>query len=405
MAGIGLDRGGGGMMLDTGTLSVVLAVMAMAMAGAMALLWRIHGDYPGISSWIASNLLQTVAILTLILRPQMPETLSIIAGNTTTAGGYLFALHGINRFTGQRPQIALSLGLLALVAGGFALLLAAGAPAPLRSALISSVNAIIALLSAWRLMTYGLSSEGMREVAMIAAGLHLFHTAFLAARVGLVLAAPPLGSLVVPNIFQHVLFFEFVVALVLASTLFILLTTRRLQTDLNRLAAIDALTGCYNRRALLELAEREVVRSERSAADLAVMMIDIDHFKPLNDTYGHAAGDAILTQVVERARATLRPVDLFGRYGGEEFCVVLPGLAPGDTMAVAERLRTAVAGSPCVVDDLSLSVSISLGVAHFGSDGRSVRDLIAAADGALYRAKTAGRNRVMVAATETRLAG
>lgn len=388
------------MVLDTGTLTVVLAVMSVVMAGAMALLWRVHGDYPGITSWITANVLQTVAMASLIFRADMPETVSIVVGNAATAAGYLYALHGINRFTGQPPQIKTSLALLALVVGGFLLLLATGAPPPLRSGLISGVNTLVTLLTAWRLLVFALAGEGMREVAFIAAALHALHAAFLAARVCLVLTVPPLGSFMVPNAFQHVLILEYTVAMVLLSTMFILLTTRRLQTDLHRLAAIDGLTGCYNRRALLELAEREIARCERSAADLAVMMIDIDHFKPLNDTHGHAAGDAILAQVVQRARATLRPVDLFGRYGGEEFCVVLPGLAPGDTLSVAERLRTAVSGLPCTVGNLSLSVTISIGVSHYGRDGRAMTELIEAADAALYRAKTAGRNRVVFATSE-----
>jgi diguanylate cyclase (GGDEF)-like protein len=389
------------MVLDTGTLTVVLAVMSVVMAGAMALLWRVHGDYPGITSWITANVLQTASMACLIFRADMPESASIVLGNAATAGGYLFALHGINRFTGQPPQVKTSAALLALVVGGFILLLSIDAPPPLRSGLISGVNTVVTALTAWRLLAFALSSEGMREVAFIAAGLHGLHAAFLAARVFVVLTMPPLGSLLVPNAFQHVLFMEYAVAMVLLSTMFILLTTRRLQTDLNRLAAIDGLTGCYNRRALLELAEREIARCERSAADLAVMMIDIDHFKPLNDAHGHATGDAILSLMVQRARATLRPVDLFGRYGGEEFCVVLPGLAPGDTMSVAERLRTAVSGMPCAVGALSLSVTISIGVAHYGGDGRSMKELIEAADAALYRAKTAGRNRVVFATTDT----
>lgn len=388
------------MVLDTGTLTVVLAVMSVVMAGAMALLWRVHGGYPGITSWIAANALQTASMAFLIFRADMPEAASIVLGNATTAGGYLFALHGINRFTGQPPQVRTSLALLALVVGGFVALLAVDAPPPLRAALISGVNAVVTLLTAWRLLAFALSSEGMREVALIAAGLHGLHGVFLGARAVLVLAMPPLGSLTVPNAFQHVLFMEYAVAMVLLSTMFILLITRRLQTDLNRLAAIDGLTGCYNRRALLELAEREIARCERSAADLAVMMIDIDHFKPLNDSHGHTVGDAILVQVVQRARATLRPVDLFGRYGGEEFCVVLPGLAPGDTLSVAERLRGAVAGVPCVVGNLSIGVTISLGVAHYGRDGRTVAELISAADVALYQAKTAGRDRVVLATAD-----
>ncbi len=393
------------MVLDTGTLVVVLAVMSVAMAGAMVLLWRIHGDCPGIPHWIAANVCQTAAMGFLIFRADMPEALSVMGGNVATAGGYLLALHGINRFTGQPAQFRTSAVLMAIVVAGFGLLLIVDAPVQLRSGLISSVNALITILTAWRLTVFGLAHDGMREVALIAAAINFLHAAFLAARVTAVLSAPPLGSLLVPNAFQHLLFLEYIVITVLASTMLMLLATRRLQTDLNRLAAVDGLTGCYNRRAMLELAEREIARCERSAADLAVMMIDIDHFKPLNDAHGHAAGDAVLVQVVQRAQATLRPVDLFGRYGGEEFCVVLPGLAPGDTLSVAERLRQAVSGRPCVAGDLSIMVTVSIGIAHYGRDGRSVKALVAAADTALYRAKTAGRNRAAFASAPDGPAG
>ncbi len=393
------------MVLDTGTLTVVLAVMSVVMAGAMALLWRVHDDCPGIPSWIAANVCQTMAMAFLIFRAEMPEALSVMCGNTATATGYLLTLHGLNRFTGQSPQIRTSAVLLAVVVVGFALLLATGAPAQLRSGLISSVTALVTLLTAWRMIAFGLSDDGMREVAFIAGGINILHAGFLAARVTAVLSAPPLGSLLVPNAFQHLLFLEYIVITVLSSTMLILLSTRRLQTGLNRLAAVDGLTGCYNRRAVLELAEREIARSERSAADLAVMMIDIDHFKPLNDAHGHAAGDAVLVQVVQRAQAALRPVDLFGRYGGEEFCAVLPGLAPGDTLSVAERLRQAVSGRPCVAGDLAITVTVSIGIAHYGRDGRSVTALVAAADAALYRAKTEGRNRAAFASDPAGPAG
>ena len=163
-------------------------------------------------------------------------------------------------------------------------------------------------------------------------------------------------------------------------------------------ATHDALTGVWNRRAILEMLGNELVRSIREGLPVAVAIADLDHFKRINDTYGHVAGDGALCEVVSRVRALLRPYDAIGRYGGEEFLIVLPGCTSPDAFRLADRLRIGIGQEPVKIPEGSIEVTSSLGVA--ASDTITTPDamaLIRAADTALYRAKTTGRNRVELA--------
>lgn len=163
-------------------------------------------------------------------------------------------------------------------------------------------------------------------------------------------------------------------------------------------ATIDALTGLHNRGWLDDIFEREIRRSERDGLVACLLMIDVDHFKIINDEFGHLAGDRLLVAVGESIRKPLRPNDLVARYGGEEFSVLLPETALQNAVAIAERLRARISEiDPGKTEDQQLPpVSVSIGIAEFKS-GDSLEDLIAAADAAMYAAKHAGRNCVRVA--------
>jgi two-component system cell cycle response regulator len=164
---------------------------------------------------------------------------------------------------------------------------------------------------------------------------------------------------------------------------------------LNLLAHVDGLTGTQNRRATVEhlAAARASARGARPW--LSVLMIDVDHFKRINDTYGHVAGDEAIIAIAGRMQSALRPFDILGRWGGEEFLVILPDTDPAAALAVAERLRTAVSSeplSPGAGDDNTLEVTVSIGVA---SSVDALPDaLVHEADQALYAAKAEGRDRV-----------
>ena len=161
-------------------------------------------------------------------------------------------------------------------------------------------------------------------------------------------------------------------------------------------ATHDRLTGLWNRGMILDQVERELSRARREDGSLAVVLADLDHFKRVNDTYGHVVGDAVLVQAAERMRAELRAYDAIGRYGGEEFLVLLPGADTRTAKHVAERARQALAATPIVFADFRLDVTASLGVAATSAPHADSSALIQSADASLYRAKAHGRNRVEV---------
>jgi diguanylate cyclase (GGDEF)-like protein len=158
--------------------------------------------------------------------------------------------------------------------------------------------------------------------------------------------------------------------------------------QVQRLAATDGLTKIANRRTFEATLEREVARATRSAEHVSLVMVDIDHFKQLNDTHGHQAGDEVLRNVAAALTIECRDFDTPARYGGEEFAIVLPGCGPEEAVRIAERLRQAVATAPSVV-----AITASAGVATFPSHAGDADTLVRAADDALYQSKHAGRNR------------
>jgi diguanylate cyclase (GGDEF)-like protein len=180
------------------------------------------------------------------------------------------------------------------------------------------------------------------------------------------------------------------------------LKIKKLQDDLKRsnellleLSNTDPLTGIFNRRYFMEAVEKEFLRARRKRAPIILALIDIDHFKRVNDRFGHPQGDQVLVSLASVIQGELRRYDIIARYGGEEFIVLLPETAPDEGIAVVERLRIAVENMTFPAPLEQLRVTVSLGVSVYPEERiASVYDLIHEADIALYRAKAAGRNRV-----------
>jgi two-component system, cell cycle response regulator len=165
-------------------------------------------------------------------------------------------------------------------------------------------------------------------------------------------------------------------------------------------AAHDHLTSLWNRGAIMDALQKEVQRRKRTRDPLGVIMADLDHFKHINDSYGHLVGDAVLQEVSRRLAAGVRGYDSVGRYGGEEFLIVLPGCNAADLLAGAERLCHSIASQPIVTSAGHLRVTLSLGLVSADTDGQEVADcesLLRVADSALYTAKALGRNQVATA--------
>ena len=171
--------------------------------------------------------------------------------------------------------------------------------------------------------------------------------------------------------------------------------------ELHYLATHDSLTGLWNRSAVLDQLNRALARSERQRVPLAVAIADVDHFKTVNDTYGHSIGDAVLREIAARMTASVRPYDTVGRYGGEEFLIIFEGCNAPEAIQLAERLCSRVSLEQIRVGDVSLSGTISLGIATVPTATPGIADaLIRTADVGLYAAKRRGRNCVAAAALQ-----
>jgi diguanylate cyclase (GGDEF)-like protein len=204
---------------------------------------------------------------------------------------------------------------------------------------------------------------------------------------------------------KHTLYvLAFALAITLAILCWVVLLRIRVEEQtklLRHQATHDGLTGLWNRKALLDLLQREVEIAARTSGKIGVIMLDADHFKKVNDTCGHLAGDAVLRELASRIQQTLRSYDLTGRYGGEEFLVVLRGCTTDQVDACAERIRAIVANSPIEAEGSNLHVTVSVGTAILDPMVHTQKEALATADGALYQAKHSGRNRVVSGAKPT----
>jgi diguanylate cyclase (GGDEF)-like protein len=175
---------------------------------------------------------------------------------------------------------------------------------------------------------------------------------------------------------------------------------KRMEEELRRLATTDPLTGAFNRRAFMEAARINLIRAARYQEPLTVILADIDHFKKVNDTHGHATGDEALKLFVSTVQATLRETDVLGRMGGEEFAVLLPHTAMDAAMGLANRLREILAGILVPYPGGTLQFTVSMGVSSYRDHGDSIDALLQSSDEALYAAKEGGRNRVIAASAD-----
>ncbi|HRM82961.1 MAG TPA: GGDEF domain-containing protein, partial [Acidovorax temperans] len=258
--------------------------------------------------------------------------------------------------------------------------------------LLSSMNLwlLSCLITRWKTM-------GGRGAWLVVGALG-FQTLVFALRIGLVGISSWVGAELMQSSAVQTLTFMSTFAVVLVASMgFVFMARDRADEDNRRLAAVDSLTGVANRRAVIAALDRDVARSIRTHEPMALMMVDIDHFKNVNDRYGHPAGDKVLCSVVEVLRERVRSQDLVGRYGGEEFMVLLPDTTAKGGYLLAQQLCEAVQALRLEHEGQPIPVTVSIGV--YGGrlqPGDHWDMLISAADRALYEAKDRGRNRVEV---------
>ena len=262
---------------------------------------------------------------------------------------------------------------------------------------LQAALALVLLSQAWAPGLHGRRLTG-RWVVIVGASL-LFLS--LLARTGSMLGASDWDiQFNVPTQVQVATYFAVLAVLLLNSMGFVLMQMEHAVSQQHELASHDRLTGLYNRLALMELMDHHLALARRRQSPLALLMLDIDHFKVVNDQHGHLVGDEVLRQVAQRAQTRLRSADMLARFGGEEFLTLLPATTIEGARAVAEDIRRAVGDQPMVVNGVSIPVTISIGVhASIPTEGPTAAEsMIDRSDQALYQAKHQGRNRVVALA-------
>ncbi len=369
-------------------------VFTSAVAGLLLLLtWLQHRDVTALALWGGAFALGASGLALITLRGVVPDVWAIVIGNGVLAASYGIGWLGVRRFEG-RPLI------VPAALAGAAIWLAACTIDVLyenphaRVAVITAIVAGYTLLNAWEFYR-GREAALMSRWPIIL--VLLVHASIFMLRIPLAGTWPTLGGDRSPLGWHVAVLLEAMLAGFCIAYLLGSMARERIVLGFQRDALVDPLTGVPNRRAFLEQGEkllRRVLHSRRSAAVLA---FDLDSFKGINDRFGHQTGDVVLRAFCDRATATLRPGDLFGRIGGEEFACLLPNASRPGAVQVAERLRAAFAGTPIAIGETALTATVSVGVAASEAQCQDLADLLAAADKALYRAKANGRNRVELA--------
>ncbi|MCX7043373.1 MAG: diguanylate cyclase [Gammaproteobacteria bacterium] len=386
---------------DPRTAILVGALVTWLTAGMLLLNWKsLPGNVrPSLRWWLAGIALHPVGFALIGLGDLLPDWIAIAVGVTLLAASFSCMAIALRSFYGL-PERRLRLSAITVLVGVAAIWFTFVSPH--LQVRIILVHVLLAMLIGSGARAVFRRGGPRGRVPRITGALFALVTVLVLMRAGLegfwpiapdqLLSATPVnlacigGLLLLP---------------VLATVGFLLMCAESAQVQLERMARVDYLTGIYNRRAIDDLATRAISAARRHGTPLAIVIVDVDHFKRVNDEHGHECGDNVLVEVVRRMRGILRSEDLIGRQGGEEFVVVMPDIDIDSAQAAAERLRRGFSDAPMAVHDgdgpVELVLTISIGVAALERTDQQFSHLLRRADRAMYAAKTEGRNRVKVA--------
>lgn len=391
-------------MLDLRTVVLITTLSSAAFLFATIVLWRLQRDQRTLRDWIFVAGTLTISDALLSLRDIVPDLFSIVIGNALLvlgSGWLVVASRGLLEMDHARRLRRASVVVAALSAVGFAVFINnVGA-----RVLISGVLVGVALLlSAWQFSTHAVPGTRliMRFTALVlfVGGAIFLVRGLLALRgdVAIEYGGSPPYIIALPYLYSNLfsIWFAMMLTIVISMQIQDELTDARDEArasnrELEVLAETDALTQLGNRMRLDDVLTYELRRAQRRREPLSIIMLDIDHFKRVNDEFGHPVGDQVLTAIAHTLRASLRSTDTIGRWGGEEFLVILPSTTTVQSADVAEKIRAAVEAQ-----DLETAghVTVSLGVTS-SRDGDSPGLIVNRADEALYQAKWGGRNKVV----------
>ena len=379
------------MELDIFTLLLVLVLCNLVMAGA---LWVAFSGafHNGLEKWDVSLLLQADGWAMFMVDTLWPGFHAILAGHALLCASLTLQAGALIEFRQRRAPLAWifgpPLGLVLLHLG------LASHPAA-KAVAINLIQAACCAAAIRQLMIGQLHHR--RGTLWLMATAYLFMLLIFISHAGFTLGNHEFTNMLIqPGQWPVVCVLASIVYVVVASFGFLLLQKERAEADMHQLATIDPLTGVFNRRTFIELAERELARCRRGNSPLRLLMLDLDHFKRINDTHGHLVGDDVIREFATTVADCLRREDLLVRYGGEEFCILLPGADAATALSLAERIRSTVDNTRMKTRDGLLHVTTSIGICGDEASAiDSLDSLLSCADRALYRAKAGGRNLVI----------
>ncbi len=389
------------MRVDVPTLVVVAAVTAALLALSVALTLR--GQPPqlqnSLRAWTTGIAIQAAGWLLIGFRGELPDAITIVLANFAIAFGYAVCIHALRIFGGllgsPRAAYALSAGVL-LASLVFTYMEPSRHWRMVFNSMLLATIFGHAALTAWHLR----AAHGPRPPShKLLTGVFALGALMLGARAVVVaIEGPqPAGGVLALSPLVAALYGSTAFGPVLATFGFVLMCNDRLHREVEHLATFDTLTGVYNRGSLERLAAEAVAHALRHGRPVAVMLVDADHFKRINDEFGHEAGDSALRVLAGCLQFCVRPGDVVGRFGGEEFVVVMPGADEDAGVVIAERLRQRMETLRLGEATGDLALRVSVGVAMRRERDDRYAHVLREADRALYEAKRTGRNRVMAA--------
>lgn len=383
--------------LDIRTLTFVLMLVSAILSLLMLYIWRTNKTYPGFGLWTLANCVGAVGFFLMGTRGVAPDFISIVIANTLTMGCLALTLAGIRTFAGKSTSKILCIAALLAQAGALAYYTYAVPDVPTRI-YIASILAVG--FSAWIGYEF-LKLQQTDRLFATSFGAKVFglFALFMASRVVLTFYFSHLDNLYSPDWIQSLTFMMLIIFVMIWTVNFIMLNSERLQrelrvaqVELEKIATTDFLTGISNNRSFTDVSENEVRRAMRFRHSLSAIIMDIDDFKAINDTYGHSTGDVVLRKIVEVSKTGLRTIDTMGRLGGEEFGILLPHTDIAGAKTVAAYLRSAIEEAEVRIPNGVLKVTASFGVAELRPGDVRLRTLLDRADGYLYEAKRSGKN-------------
>ena len=369
-------------------LSSVLSILVLISLSSHAI--------DGVSRWLWANVLAIASLALFAMQNVVPAWLGVVVANQLIAATALLIYEGCNDFFGVRLDTqARAVGWMMWlgVMAGITYYTYVAPDVHVRVVIVSAFHAACDLAIAGRVLL-SRPPDRPHYNYLFVAGAALLGTFGHTARGAIyTVAPPPQTALLQPGPMQITFLALGILVLPSLCIGLVIMAHDRLAMRLERLARFDDLTGALSRKALLEAAASRLARSSQDGRREYVAVIDLDHFKSVNDRYGHAGGDEVLRHFAAIVNARIRDGDAFGRIGGEEFCLLCTAARIGDVTALVERLRATVASTPCGVSGGVVRYTFSAGIAAW--DGReSLASLMARADARLYAAKLAGRDRV-----------